>query len=250
MTKIFKGNPTYFERKSGTLEDIVSRINEASPKPEVFDLKKESDEYKAVFQAAMKKFKINSPADLKSDEEKKKFFDYVDSKYKAPNEKPEQVDPKAKKVNQSQMAKDGEEEVKKSVRETVQDLLLKSWKQAAQVAEEKHKEKKEEKVTCPKCEGKGCDHCEGKGYHMKEEGELKEASISVNDISYSDMPKSKLSAATRKFRIKMKKLPKNKVYPGADDAIEFSGSESDLVKFFKSHFYTSGKTVKDIQKEL
>jgi len=26
----------------------------------------------------------------------------------------------------------------------------------------------ENKVECPKCEGKGCDHCDGKGYHMKE----------------------------------------------------------------------------------
>ena len=24
----------------------------------------------------------------------------------------------------------------------------------------------EEKVECPKCEGKGCDHCDDKGYHM------------------------------------------------------------------------------------
>ena len=42
------------------------------------------------------------------------------------------------------MAKDGEEEtqVKKSVRETVQDMLLKSWKQAAQVAEEAKKSEK------------------------------------------------------------------------------------------------------------
>ena len=30
----------------------------------------------------MKKFGIDSPADLKSDEEKKKFFDYVDKNYK------------------------------------------------------------------------------------------------------------------------------------------------------------------------
>ena len=127
----FKGNATYFERKSGSLEEIVSKINEANPKPEVFDLQKESEEYKKVFAAAMKKFKINSPADLKSDEEKKKFFDYVDSKYKA---KDEQIDPKAKKVNQSQMAKDGEEEVKakKSVNETVKDMLMKAWKQAAE----------------------------------------------------------------------------------------------------------------------
>jgi len=27
------------------------------------------------------------------------------------------------------------------------------------------KSMKEEKVECPKCEGKGCDHCDDKGYH-------------------------------------------------------------------------------------
>jgi len=26
---------------------------------------------------------------------------------------------------------------------------------------------KMDKVTCPKCKGKGCSHCGGKGYHMK-----------------------------------------------------------------------------------
>jgi len=39
------------------------------------------EEYQKFFNAAMKKFKINSPSDLKSDEEKKKFFDYVDKNY-------------------------------------------------------------------------------------------------------------------------------------------------------------------------
>ena len=39
------------------------------------------EEYEKFFNAAMKKFKINSPADLKSDEEKKKFFNYVDKNY-------------------------------------------------------------------------------------------------------------------------------------------------------------------------
>ena len=40
------------------------------------------EEYKKFFDGAMKKFGIDSPADLKSDEEKKKFFDYVDKNYK------------------------------------------------------------------------------------------------------------------------------------------------------------------------
>ena len=39
------------------------------------------EEYQKFFQGALKKFKIKSPAELKSDEEKKKFFDYVDKNY-------------------------------------------------------------------------------------------------------------------------------------------------------------------------
>ena len=48
------------------------------------------EEYEKFFNAAMKKFNINSPADLKSDEEKKKFFDYVDKNYTG--EKNEEVE--------------------------------------------------------------------------------------------------------------------------------------------------------------
>ena len=39
---------------------------------------KEEDEYEAFFRKALKKFGVNSPGDFKSEEEKKKFFDYVD----------------------------------------------------------------------------------------------------------------------------------------------------------------------------
>jgi len=39
------------------------------------------EEYEKFFNGALKKFKIDSPADLKSDEEKKKFFNYIDKNY-------------------------------------------------------------------------------------------------------------------------------------------------------------------------
>ena len=39
------------------------------------------EEYEKFFNSALKKFKIDSPADLKSDEEKKKFFNYIDKNY-------------------------------------------------------------------------------------------------------------------------------------------------------------------------
>lgn len=49
---------------------------------------KEGDKEKYVkfFDTAMKKFGINSPADLKSDEQKKEFYDYVDKNYKGDHE--------------------------------------------------------------------------------------------------------------------------------------------------------------------
>jgi len=40
------------------------------------------EEYQKFFNSALKKFNIDSPADLKSDEEKKKFFNYIDKNYK------------------------------------------------------------------------------------------------------------------------------------------------------------------------
>jgi len=59
------------------------------------------EEYEKFFNAAMKKFKIDSPADLKSDEEKKKFFDYVDKNYKG--EKDEELIQLAKEFKVSSM---------------------------------------------------------------------------------------------------------------------------------------------------
>ena len=46
----------------------------------------EEGDYEEFFQSAMKKFGISSPDELKSDEEKKKFFNYVDKNYQAKSE--------------------------------------------------------------------------------------------------------------------------------------------------------------------
>jgi hypothetical protein len=63
----------------------------------------EEKDYDAFFQKAMKKFGISSPADLKTDEKKKEFFNYIDKNYKADNEEDEEM---------------GEEEVTKSKMKT------------------------------------------------------------------------------------------------------------------------------------
>ena len=46
----------------------------------------EDTEYQEFFKAAMKKFNVQSPADLRDPERKKNFFDYVDKNYKAKTE--------------------------------------------------------------------------------------------------------------------------------------------------------------------
>lgn len=49
------------------------------------DDKMKDNKYKAYFEKMLKKWKIDSPADL-SKEDKKKFYDEVDKGYKADNE--------------------------------------------------------------------------------------------------------------------------------------------------------------------
>ena len=63
-------------------------------------LLKQGKDYDEFFQSALKKFGVNSPADFKSDEEKKKFFDYVDKNFKGKNEevKEEVLDENIQKV--------------------------------------------------------------------------------------------------------------------------------------------------------
>jgi hypothetical protein len=51
----------------------------------------DKEAYKKFFDAALKKFKIKSPADLESDEDKKKFFDYIDKNWEGEGEKKESV---------------------------------------------------------------------------------------------------------------------------------------------------------------
>ena len=89
------------------------------------------EEYQKFFNAAMKKFGIDSPADLKSDEEKKKFFDYVDKNYTG--EKDEEVQKlrnelfgldEGKMSQIDQMMKDGKsaEEIAKELKLKVKDV--------------------------------------------------------------------------------------------------------------------------------
>ena len=54
------------------------------------DISEGDSAYDTFFKKAMKKFGISSPADLKGEEEKKKFFNYIDKNFKASNEEVEE----------------------------------------------------------------------------------------------------------------------------------------------------------------
>ena len=125
---LFKGNATYFGRKSGTLEDIVAKINEAPSKPEVFDMKSESEAYKKVFNAAMKNLVLTHQQILNQTKKRKSSSTTLTRTTRV---RTKQWMIKFIDMNKKLKSKDGEESpVKKSVRETVRDMLMKAWKNA------------------------------------------------------------------------------------------------------------------------
>ena len=73
---------------------------EISKEMKKLGIKESKDEYEKFFNSALKKFKIDSPADLKTDAKKKEFFNYIDKNFKGDHE--EELDkedkPTVKKV--------------------------------------------------------------------------------------------------------------------------------------------------------
>ena len=91
FSKIAEEASSVQQRLSALYEDMGVILNryydipegaEQVDKDETKDQIEEGD-YEEFFQKAMKKFGISSPDELKSDEAKKKFFNYVDKNYKA-----------------------------------------------------------------------------------------------------------------------------------------------------------------------
>lgn len=94
-----------------SIQDLPLDLIEDSKK-----LLQQGKDYDDFFKASLKKFGVNSPADFKSDEEKKKFFDYIDKNYKG--EKEEEVEEgKAKISKQYLKLGDCSYEKKKKVEE-------------------------------------------------------------------------------------------------------------------------------------
>jgi len=71
--------------------DVGSMVNEASA------VAGAGQDYQKFFTKAMKKFKIQEPSDLADDKSKKKFFNWIDANYQAPEEPKEDKEEKDKK---------------------------------------------------------------------------------------------------------------------------------------------------------
>lgn len=71
-------------RVSARLEDLKGNIRILE---DVEELEEKDTEYEKFFRKALKKFGVNDPSEFESDEEKKKFFDYIDKEYESDVEK-------------------------------------------------------------------------------------------------------------------------------------------------------------------
>ena len=151
--------PKYLNTKEGSLESAVEAVSaaqraaiaiskkEKAGKPgydkEGKSLKddmttEDKEAYEKFFKSALKKFKVDSPADFKSDEEKKKFFDYIDKNYKADNEetqKNEEVKLQEKPADSVQ-----EETLAQKAARHISDM----WAEGAKVKKEEEEVEEEE----------------------------------------------------------------------------------------------------------
>ena len=72
----------------GGVETAKKMKRAKEPAPNISEASGDKEAYKKFFDAALKKFKVTSPAELEGDD-KKKFFDYIDKNWEGDNEKAE-----------------------------------------------------------------------------------------------------------------------------------------------------------------
>ena len=90
---------------------------------------KESGEYKKFYRLALKKFGIKDPKDLETDEEKQKFYNYLDNNWESdaeevtgkddPSEDDEEAVAAEKEANKKKMVRDNDEEDEEEVEENI-----------------------------------------------------------------------------------------------------------------------------------
>jgi hypothetical protein len=141
----------YLKTKPGSIEEIAAKMASQVSESEY------QQQFKKELEKAGKNIGAMTPA------EKKAFFNKIDSKYKAKDEEvKEAVDnPYAVGMAQAMKSTGDKPPLKKATITKAHDI-------AKSIEKDQKEEVKEEKIECPKCEGKGCEHCDMKGYHIKE----------------------------------------------------------------------------------
>jgi hypothetical protein len=76
------GAPVHPYFKKSVSEGIIDEFKKMFKKENMNFVEGDKEEYQRFFKAAMKRFGISAPSDLKGDAEKKKFFDYIKKNYK------------------------------------------------------------------------------------------------------------------------------------------------------------------------
>ena len=79
-------NEMISQKLSDKISDALITKKETVGREFAAGVNEEKRDYKTFFNAAMKKFNISSPADLKSEKERKEFFNYVDKNFKGSEE--------------------------------------------------------------------------------------------------------------------------------------------------------------------
>ncbi len=118
----------YLKSKPGSIEEAVSSVQS---RPFIED----KEAYQKFFNAALKKFKVKSPGELKSDEEKKKFFNYIDKNYKSDAEKKESKESKTLTGKKMSEIETNKLQTKESLVPSMKRALLKIWEDGVKLNE-------------------------------------------------------------------------------------------------------------------
>ena len=242
-------------------EEVVAEahaMNEAKSK-----MQEDKERYQKFFKSALKKFGVDSPAQLKGDK-KKEFFDYVDKNYEADNEtdKDESVkeDTIAEATYHNDYMWDGESNsgIKADIKVLTKkypglkfkhtgkgggDVIGDTKKIEKFLSDDPNMSKAEVKTLL----SKGTLGPYFGGIHF-EESTIAEAQIRTSFDS-DEMKNVGGDKAAKKMKIKVSfKKGKGDGMMGSDAGI-FTGDEKALVKYFQDFMGFEGKTFKELQKE-
>ena len=217
----------YLKSKKGSLENsIMSVWKEAASKVK----EGSKEEYTKFFNSALKKFKIDSPADLKTDAEKKKFFNYVDKNYTG--EKDEQVTRHIESLRPSKMVNEREKGIDKLPRQFLNPdkevMILKKGKVIV-------------------IDKKDQDKYMRQGWELAEKqiSEMKKVEITLNNPN--DVKKIKkdvidLTNKKRNVNITMKQMGKKLIIDGGD--YDITREVADINNFIG---YKDAKVIENVQ---